>query len=160
LTASQTALSKHNAPSVTYPLGRSHWQAWVLSVFWLLAVVLVGAWVMVSQHVGWRQLTGLAALIGVGLIALHGWKNSAVGQLAWDGQVWRWEGPGYQAGVAEYELLAALDFQSVMLLRLENQAHAKLWLWAEQRAFPARWLDLRRAVYSPHRSLSGVVSPA
>ena len=94
------------------------------------------------------------------MAALQGWKNSPVGQLAWDSQVWRWEGPGYQAGLAEYELSAALDLQHVMLLRLENQAHAKLWLWAERRAMPSRWLDLRRAVYSPHRDSEGVVSPA
>lgn len=98
-------------------------------------------------------------VVGAGLAALYGWKNSPVGQLAWDGQVWRWEGPGYQVGVAEYDLSAALDFQNLMLLRIENQAHATLWLWAERRTFPARWLDLRRAVYSPQRALNSVISP-
>lgn len=145
---------------MSYPLRRSHWQAWVLSGVWLAAVLLVGVWVLVSQHVGWRQLAGFAAVICVGLAAYDGWKNSPVGQLAWDGQVWRWEGPGYQAGVAEYQLLAAADFKSVMLRRIENQAHAKLWLWAERRAFPARWLDLRRAIYSPHSASHGAVSPS
>ncbi len=97
-------------------------------------------------------------VVGAGFAALYGWKNSPVGQLAWDGQVWRWEGPGYQVGVAEYDLSAALDFQSLMLLRIENQAHATLWLCAERRAFPSRWVDLRRAVYSPHRALDGMTS--
>lgn len=141
---------------MTYPLWRSHLQAWVLSGFWAVAVLLIAAWVLASQFTGWRQLTGIAAVICVGLAACQGWKNAPVGQLNWDGQVWHWEGPGYQSGMAEYELSAALDFQNVMLLRIENQAHAKLWLWAERRAFPARWLDLRRAVYSPHRVLKGV----
>jgi hypothetical protein len=153
-------LSQHNAPSVTYPLGRSHWQAWVLLGFWLAALAVVGAWVMTSPSVGWRQWAGLVMVAGVGLMALNSWKNSPVGQLAWDGQVWRWEGPGYQTGVAEYELSVALDVQNLMLLRIENQAHATLWLWAERRAFPARWLDLRRAVYSPHRTLTALVSTA
>lgn len=102
----------------------------------------------------------LTLVLGAGLASLYGWKNSPVGQLAWDAQVWRWEGPGYKAGIAEYELSVALDFQYLMLLRIENQAHAKLWLWAERRANPTRWLDLRRAVYSPHRSAGSVVSPA
>lgn len=141
---------------MSYPLWRSHLQAWVLSGFWAVAVLLIAAWVLASQFTGWRQLTGIAAVICAGLAAYQGWKNSPVGQLTWDGQAWHWEGPGYQAGIAEYKLLAALDFQNVMLLRIENQAHAKLWLWAERRAFPARWLDLRRAVYSPHRALKGV----
>ena len=145
---------------MTFPLGRSHLQVWVLSGFWAVAVLLVAAWVLGSQHAGWRQLAGLVAVICVGLAACQGWKNSPVGQLTWDGLVWRWEGPGYQAGMAEYKLLAALDFQNVMLLRIENQAHARLWLWAERRAFPARWLDLRRAVYSPHRALQGLALPS
>lgn len=144
---------------MTYPLGRSHWQAWVLLSLWLAALLVVGVWVATSQSIGGRQCLGLAVVVGVGLAALHGWKHSPVGQLAWDGQVWRWEGPGYQSGVAEYELSATLDFQNLMLLRIENQAHAKLWLWAERRALPMRWLDLRRAVYSPHRSAGSVVSP-
>ena len=113
-----------------------------------------------SQDIGWRQLTGVAAIVCAGSAAFHGWNTAPVGQLAWDGQVWRWEGPGYQAGVAEYDLSVALDFQNLILLRIENQAHAKLWLWAERRAFPARWLDLRRAVYSPHRTLNTLVSPS
>ena len=145
---------------MTYPLGRSHWQAWVLSSFGISALLLVGVWILTSQHIGWRQFAGLISVICVSSAAFQGWKNSPVGQLAWDGQVWRWEGPGYQAGIAEYKLLAAVDFQNVMLLRIENQAHAKLWLWAEQRAFSARWLDLRRAVYSPHRTLIGPGSPS
>lgn len=123
-------------------------------------MLLVAAWVLGSQLTGWRQLTGIAAVICVGLAACQGWKNSPVGQLAWDGQVWRWEGPGYQAGMAEYELLAVLDFQNAMLLRIENKAHARLWLWAERQAFPARWPDLRRAVYSPHRALKGLSLPS
>jgi hypothetical protein len=145
---------------VIYPLGRSHWQAWVLAGIWFAAVLLVGAWALASQQLGWRQLAGFLALVSVGVLAYGGWKNSPVGQLFWDGQVWRWEGPGYQAGVAEYELIAAADFKNVMLLRIENPAHAKLWLWVERRAFPARWLDLRRAVYSPHRASADSVRGA
>ena len=126
----------------------------------MAAFLAVGAWGATSQHINWRHFGGFAAVIATGLFALQGWKNSPVGQLVWDGQVWRWEGRGYQASVAEYELFVTIDFQSLMLLRIENQAHAKLWLWAERRAFPARWLDFRRAVYSPHRSLDSLVRPA
>lgn len=152
-------MSQHNAPSVTYPLGRSRWQLWLLSSLWLSALVLVLAWPLTSQQVTWRQFAGLAATIGAGLVALRGWNNSPVGRLAWDGQVWRWEGRGYQVGMADYDLLVAIDFQSLMLLRIENQAHAKLWLWAERRTLPARWLDLRRAVYSPHRMIDSGMKP-
>ena len=137
---------------MTYPLERSRWQTWVLAGFWLTGVLLMISWVFASQHFGWRQSVGFLAIASVGLLAYRGWKNAPVGQLVWDGQIWRWEGPGYQAGMAEYQLLVAADFKNFMLLRIENQAHAKLWLWADQRAFPSRWSDLRRAVYSPHRA--------
>lgn len=152
-------MSQHNAPSVSYPLERSHWQLWILLSLWLVALLVMAAWSLTSQHVTWRQFLGQAAVLAVGLVALRGWNNTPVGQLTWDGQLWRWEGRGYQVGVADYELLVALDLQNLMLLRLENQAHAKLWLWAERRAFPSRWLELRRAVHSPHRLIDSAVKP-
>lgn len=117
------------------------------------------AWSLISQHVTWRQFLGQAAVLAVGLVALRGWNNTPVGQLTWDGQLWRWEGRGYQVGVADNELLVALDLQNLMLLRLENQAHAKLWLWAELRAFPSQWLELRRAAHSPYRLIDSAVKP-
>ncbi len=93
----------------------------------------------------------MATVICAGLAGYFGWKNSALGQLAWDGQSWRWESPGYQSGLAEQRMSVVGDFQHVLLLRMENQAHATLWLWLERTAAPERWLDLRRAVYSPQR---------
>jgi toxin CptA len=101
----------------------------------------------------WRLFLAVTAMTLAGLAAYMGWKNSPVGQLAWDGQFWRWEGPGYQTGVAEQKLSVVVDFQNLLLLRLENPAHAHLWLWAERHALPERWLDLRRAVYSPQKAV-------
>jgi hypothetical protein len=88
-----------------------------------------------------------------GAVAYKGWKSAPVGQLTWDGQCWRWEGTGYLTGVAEQKLTVIVDFQNLLLLRLENPAYAHLWLWAERRVRPERWLDLRRAVYAPHRAV-------
>ena len=101
----------------------------------------------------WRLFLALTAVTLAGLAAYVGWKNSPVGQLAWDGQFWRWEGPGYQTGAAEQKLSVIVDCQNLLLLRLENPAHARLWLWAERRSLPERWLDFRRAVYSPHKGI-------
>ena len=91
-----------------------------------------------------------------GLAARSSWNHLPSGHLAWDGEVWRWEIPGYQTGAAEHELSVIADFQHRMLLRLENQAGASLWLWLEKNAMPERWMDLRRAVYSPHKSPGAV----
>ena len=94
----------------------------------------------------------LVAVLVAGVAARTSWNNLPGGQLAWDGEVWRWESASYQTGIAELELSVIADFQRSLLLRLENHARASLWLWAEQSAMPDRWLDLRRAVYSPHKS--------
>ena len=109
-------------------------------------------WLYGSHTVDWRLFLVLTAMVLAGVAAYRGWKNSPVGQLAWDGQCWRWEGTGYLTGVAEQKLTVIVDFQNLLLLRLENPAHAHLWLWAERHVLPERWLDLRRAVHTPHKA--------
>ena len=101
----------------------------------------------------WPQAAGFVATLIAGLAGLQALRNSPQGHLAWDGEYWRWESVSYQAGHAEYEVTVKADFQHVLLLQVNNKAHARLWFWAERGAFPSRWMDLRRAVYSPHRGL-------
>jgi toxin CptA len=152
-------LITHNAPPVVYPLGRSGLLGGVLSGLWCAGMLLAALWLYTSRPSGWAIFLVAASVLLAAVAALFGWKNSPVGQLAWDGQFWRWESQGYQAGVAEQQLCVIADFQHILLLRIENQAHASLWLWAERRAFAERWMDLRRAVYSPKRAAS-VPTPA
>ena len=95
--------------------------------------------------------------IGAGVAARTRWRHMSGGQLAWSGEAWRWESPAYQSGGTEQSLFVIADFQNMLLLRLENQTGASLWLWLERSAMPDLWLDLRRAVYSPHRSAA--ISP-
>ena len=142
----------HNAPPVVYPIGRSRVQGLVLLVLWCAGALGVALWAQATREVDWRILCAFVAVLLAGAAVYTGWKNSPVGQLAWDGQSWRWESPGYQTGVAEQTLSVVADFQNLLMLRLENQAKARLWLWTERGASPARWMDLRRAVYSPHRA--------
>ena len=144
-------MSLHNAPPVIYPLGRSYFSGALLLGLWLAGLLLVLAWYDLTRPSGWRLVSGCAAVLVAGVAAGAGWKSVPRGQLAWDGEVWRWESVRDQTGNAEHELAVIADFQTCLLLRLQNQARASLWLWVEQRALPARWLDLRRAVYSPHR---------
>lgn len=80
-----------------------------------------------------------------------GWQRAPVGRLQWDGQRWRWESVVYRSGAALEPPVVVLDIQFALLLRLDNQAGAVWWLWAERSASPTRWLDLRRAVYARHR---------
>ena len=145
-------MNRHNAPPVVYPLGRSPFLGGLMLVFWLAGLVSVLLWWNVMRQPDWRMLLAGSSVLIAGLAARITWKNLPGGQLAWDGDVWRWESPGYQTGVGEHALSVIADFQQRLLLRLENQAGASLWLWVEQNAMPERWLDLRRAVYSPHKS--------
>lgn len=142
----------HNAPPVIYPLGRSRFLGRLLLGVWLAGLVLVLFWYSIARELDWRLVISFAAVAGTGVAARIGWNNAAAGQLTWDGEFWRWESSSYQTGIAEYELSVIADFQHMLLLRLENQAHARLWLWAERGTLPERWLDLRRAVYSPRKS--------
>jgi hypothetical protein len=118
---------------------------------WLAGLVLMLLWSFVTMKPDWRLAISFAVVLGTGAAARIGWNHAGAGQLSWDGEFWRWESSSYQTGIVEYELSIIADFQHMLLLRLENRSHARLWLWAERRAMPERWLDLRRAVYSPRR---------
>jgi toxin CptA len=145
-------LNRHNAPPVVYPLGRSPFLGLLLLGLWLLGLISALLWRYEAWQLDWRTALAFVAVLLAGVAARISWINLPGGQLAWDGDVWCWESAGYQSGVAEQDLSVIADFQHALLLKVENQARASLWLWAEQNAMPERWLDLRRAVYSPHRS--------
>lgn len=115
-------------------------------------------WCYLTWQSGWRLTLGLLAVLGAGVAVRTGWNKTVSGQLTWNGEVWCWESASSQTGWGKYELSVITDFQNRLLLRLENQACVSLWLLVEQSALPERWLDLRRAVYSPHRS-SGALPP-
>jgi hypothetical protein len=52
----------------------------------------------------------------------------------------------------------ALDLQSLLLVRLEEPARARRWVWVDRQALPERWLDLRRALHA--RVVPGDAAPA
>lgn len=148
-------MTTHTAPPVVYPLGRSRSQAWALSGLWIACWVSAAVWFYTTGKFDGRGFFAAVAILLAGAAAGWGWKNAPVGRLAWDGQLWRWESSGYQTGTAGAKLVVIADFQQLLLLRIENQAHASLWLWAEQNALPERWLDLRRAVFSSQKASGG-----
>lgn len=142
----------HNAPPVVYPLGRSRFQALVLLACWLAGAAVLVVWWLGAPQRDWRLWLGLVAVLGAGVMALAGWKNSPTGTLHWDGQTWRWQGRHDLEPGAARGLVATLDLQQVLLLKLETAGHSVLWLWAGRAAMPERWLDLRRAVYSRRKA--------
>lgn len=151
----------HNAPSVTYPVGRCAVHGAVMAVLsglGLLALaVLAVEWS--SARVAWLWGGGLVWLSWSALALLTWWRSPG-GQLQWDARAasavampgepaggWRWHG----SGVASTDLDRVewvLDAQAVLLLRLHPRAMLARWVWLEAGRDPGRWDDVRRALTS------------
>ena len=152
-----------NAPSVSYPVGRSAFQAGVIVVLGLLGALAlllpllwfpsVPGWVWVAGALLWLFWSGWAWL---------NWSRAPRGRLHWDARalpatgtragVWRWLAEGVPA-VELQTLEWVWDAQHVVLLRPRGTGQRLPWLWLEGRCEPARWDDLRRALtaHAGHR---------
>ena len=144
----------HNAPPVAYPLGRSYFLERALSGLWLAGLVLTLAWLFSLQRFDGRIASAFAVVLIAGVVARSAWRRPE-GQLIWDGKDWRLDSAHAPSGTAEHDLYVIADFQSVLLLRIEDQRGASRWLCLERRASPDRWLDMRRAVYAVKRNPTG-----
>lgn len=141
----------HSAPPVVYPLGRSRFQALLLAGLWAAGCASIVLWLFSGQQAVWHVVLSVTAFSGAGLAAFIGGKNTKAGQVVWDGQHWRWEVPVYQSGIAEHRVSVMADFQSLLLLRIQSDTQKSMCVWCERSAFPERWLDFRRALFSPGR---------
>ena len=137
----------HNAPAVTYPMGRSHFQAGLLGVLIFAGLLVELMWCLAPGVLDWRQGVLALCLLMAGLWAGLNWQRSPVGRLRWDGQVWCWT-ETHTAVETWGTLSVHLDLQKVLLLCLRPETGAPLWLWPEQNTRPVRWQDLRRAVFA------------
>ncbi|MEO5606646.1 MAG: hypothetical protein ABIR13_03545 [Polaromonas sp.] len=148
-------MNRHNAPPVAYPLGRPVFLRHLLLGLWLAGLLCVLLWIASARQQPGAVVLALVAVLGAGMALWVSWKNLQCGQLTWDGDIWYWESMGCQECNALHELSVVADLQSRLLLRFEGQPGKGLWLWAEQASLPERWLDLRRAVFAPHKSAPG-----
>jgi toxin CptA len=149
-------LTKHSAPAVVYPIGRSRSEFWFFWMLWLIGLLSVLLWFFSTQRLDWRIGLGCAAVLVAGGALRQGWRNAnSGGQLAWDGSCWRWESIKDQTVSGELELSVLADLQQIMVVMLDSGNGSRLWFCAERSAFPERWLDFRRAVYSVRRTLEG-----
>jgi toxin CptA len=136
----------HNAPSVSYPAGRSRFAASLLLGLWLLGCAAALLWH--SQSPDSRRLGAmLLVLAAAGLFAASHWWRTPDGTLTWDGERWSWS---VQPEAAAVEVEVALDLQRALLLHWKASG-APRWIWLERASRTERWDDLRRAVYSRAR---------
>ena len=132
----------HNAPSVSYPVGRPRLAGLLAAAIWLAGAAATLLWLHQTDAPGWRQGLACGAVLGAGAWALTCWIRSPVGELRWDGA--DWTGP---PGCCGNSLDVALDLQHVLLVCRRAPGSVQ-WLWLERTRCPHRWLELRRAVYS------------
>jgi toxin CptA len=142
----------HGAPSVSYPVGRSRFAGAFIAAAWLFAAAGLALWASQVNPSTARMAGAGCVLVAAGAIGLRGWMRSPGGQLAWDGEGWRWLDAARAEGG---EPFATLDLQRVLLLRWQPQGGSGRWLWAERASQPSSWDDLRRAVYSRARPGGG-----
>lgn len=138
----------HNAPSVSYPVGRCVFQRWLYAFFIVPTSAVLIAWALNQGLTAVWCVAVVAAALG----AFMGWRALGhVGALTWDGQVWclHDQGTGYDDALGKVRV--ALDVQKALLLRWEpasDTLQAKpQWLWLGAQASNSHWQDLRRAVY-------------
>jgi hypothetical protein len=138
----------HNAPSVSYPVGRCAFQAWLFVGLTLLTAAVLLAWAL-HQGLGfvwWGAATACAIAVYLGLQALR-----YAATLTWDGQVWYLHDQSSGQVDTLGKVHVTLDVQKALLLRwlpASDTLQAKpQWLWLALQASDNRWQDLRRAVY-------------
>jgi hypothetical protein len=140
----------HNAPAVSYPVGRSRLQAQLFSAVLLFGLLACAVWFVQAQTPDWRQWLMLFGTVVTAMAAYWQWRQPVTGQLAWEGSIWSWTESEVSVSV---QLMLILDLQQTMLLMLRGARGARgFWIWVERDASPTRWLALRRAVHQHPRA--------
>ena len=151
----RAALTKHNAPAVVYPIKRSRSQWWFSWASWAGGLLLMLLWYLNTMRLDWRIGLGCVAVL-VSAWNLHTvWQNDIAGHLIWDGSCWRWECITALIVSDELKLSVVADLQRLLVVVLDDNTGNRFWLCSERGAFPERWLDFRRAVYSASRMADG-----
>lgn len=154
-------MSRYHAPPVSYPVGRSVWEACALSLLWCLAALLAVVGVAQgadpwTQPAAWAALGALVLLLAAGAAGLA-WhlRRRPEGELRWQEGGWHWLPANVHGTLGEPmpvdRIERACDFQRRLLLRLHGGAGLPRWLWLEQSVDPVRWLALRHAVWAQAR---------
>ena len=157
-----------------YPVHRSRAVAIAAALLWIFGAVSVSVLATSGgvgiNAAGWRSWLAAATLLASAAGAVSFCKSGGHNQIVWDAEVWRVEalncsfanGPCITetidgvSNAANLEIQVILDVQVALLLRLARGQRAVQWLWVTRNHLPERWLDLRRAVYSPVRHVAPV----
>ncbi|MCW5653266.1 hypothetical protein [Hydrogenophaga sp.] len=152
----------HNAPSVSFPVGRSRVHAQLVFLLGLGGLSGLSAWWLLPSGLGDMHgwLAGWGALLWLcwAAAAVRVWWRAPRGLLCWDAQaraawnegpagLWLWRSAAQAFPVRELQRVdVMLDLQSTALLRLNGGPAGVAWIWVECRQAPSLWVPLRRAL--------------
>jgi hypothetical protein len=138
----------HNAPSVSYPVGRCAFQRRLYLFFMLVTSAVLGMWAL-NQGLtkGWCAAALLAVLGGVlGALSLR-----FMATLSWHEERWCLHDQSGNKPDVFGEVVVILDTQKALLLRWKPTSDklptSFVWLWLGAELSSSRWHDLRCAVY-------------
>jgi len=149
----------HNAPAVSFPVGRSSFHAVLLVLLVVLGLVFSGLWWVQSHTPGRFGALVWIIWLSSSIWLLTVWWKSPRGCLRWDGQGWLWEPEFNQPDLLLGALEVRLDFQVLLLLEFKSDLGKHSWHWAEKSSTPLTWKDFRRALYAaplPAEKLSSI----
>ena len=108
-------------------------------------------WYLNTTRFNWRVGLGCVAVLVSAWKLQTVWHKDAAGHLIWNGSCWRWECATDLKVSDELKLSVVADFQGFLIVVLNENTDSRFWCCAERAAFPERWLEFRRAVYSVSR---------
>ena len=138
----------HNAPSVSYPVGRCAFQRQLYLLLLLATLAVLGAWALNQgiTRVWWAAVW--LAMFGSVLGAL---SLRYVATLSWSGQHWCLHDQSGKKPDVLGEVEVILDTQKTLLLRWQPTSDklstSFVWLWLGAEPSSTRWQALRCAVY-------------
>ena len=140
----------HSAASVVYPVARSRRVGWLVAAIWGFGLVPVFAWVLQVPAPALLKTGVVIWSISIGLVCLLAWLRAKPDFLAWDGKTWRTD------AFAEARATVVLDFQSLILLRVDPYDARTRWFFVDRKTAPAAWHGLRCALVASAHPAAGV----
>jgi hypothetical protein len=143
----------HNAPSVSYPVGRCAFQRWLYLIFTCLASAAWLVWALSQGQSVWLWLGACAWIVA----SVEGWRALRPRDvtLSWDGQVWCLHSASRHLNDQLGSVEVCWDVQKALLLKWQPSSDtlgaSMRWLWLGQAVSPTQWQAVRRAVYARSR---------
>jgi toxin CptA len=138
----------HNAPSVSYPVGRCAFQRQLYLFLLLATLAVLSAWAL---NQGVTRVWCAAALLAMVGGVLGAFSLRFFATLSWSGQRWCLHDQSGKKPDELGEVEVILDTQKTLLLRWQPTSDklptSFVWLWLGAELSSSRWQELRCAVY-------------